>query len=92
MSKTFKVAMEKQYANDDEETLTVYGIMEIEAKSQEDAHLKVQGMLTLENRILQTTDPRIKWDTDFQELDDDGFGYVDFSFQISDVDPEDIEV
>jgi len=81
----FTVALEKQYYNSEtDDTREVCGEIEIEAESQEAADAIVSDMLA-ENRLgggpcFQSSDPRIEWEEDFEDLDEEGYEYVDWSF------------
>lgn len=90
----FRFDYEKRYFHrDDPEGDTIYGegFALIEAANEKEAKQK-------NDLIGQTIDPRIEWDdkvADWQQLDDDGYEYEDFSFDTKDgpslVDPEDYD-
>lgn len=63
------------------------GTMEVQANSQTHAELLVERMMhpAEGEKTLQTIDPRIEWDEDFMEGEDDDdidWEYVDFSFEV----------
>ena len=80
----------KRYNNedDDEDTITVEGEMEVEATSQEEAENKVEEEMKPHDdgdggvKTLQTTDPRITWEQDVQDLHNAGYEYADFTFRV----------
>jgi hypothetical protein len=83
----------RYYHKDNPAKDTIYGegFTLVEAESPEEANKK-------NDTLLQTVDPRIEWDdnvADWQQLDDDGYEYEDFSFDTKDgptlVDPEDYD-
>lgn len=83
----------RYYHKDDPANDTIYGegFTLVEAANEQEAKDK-------NDLIDQTIDPRIEWDdnvADYQQLDDDGYEYEDFSFDSKDgrslVDPEDYD-
>jgi len=71
--------------------LTVLGVMELEAASPEAAVDAFNAMLIDRDAPLQTTDPRIKWDYPLDDIYGDDMEYVDFSFDVLDMDPDDVD-
>ena len=79
----FTVALEKDYHNEATgDLITVEGTMTVKANSQEEAESIV--LKEIKDRKLGTIDPRITWEEDCVDLDEQGYTYVDFSFGLAD--------
>jgi hypothetical protein len=86
MSKQVTVAKDYVHCNNPDDVLTFEGSIAVEAESQAEAELLVNGWMAGKGceRPLQTIDPRIKWDEccDPEALDDEGYNYLDWSFRV----------
>ncbi len=92
----FNVLLTKDYRNPDTgDTLTLNGTMPVQADTAADAEAQVRKMMERTPTpgggvdTLQTIDPRISWDQSLDDLSDDGYEYVDFTFAGSGVEPAD---
>ncbi len=85
----FIVVVKKDYVKRNGKEKTVYGQMKVEAESHEAAIKYVEDLMVWKDHgdgkgfsTLQTIDPRIEWEKDYQKLADKGWQYVDYSFEI----------
>jgi len=78
----FLVEVEKTYFSrrDPDNSETISGEMSVEAQTKKQAIAKVDAMMEHKGRTcLQTTDPRIEWETCYG-IDEDDRIYEDFTF------------
>jgi hypothetical protein len=80
-----EVALVKEYNNrTDDRIKELRGVMKVVANNQKEAEDKVEAMMGNIENTLQTIDPRIEWEEDFEEgcHDNVEWDYVDGSFNV----------
>jgi hypothetical protein len=88
----FQVTVKKDYYSYElDDTMTVFGTIDVEAASQKEAEAIVAGWMEWQpdgngDKTLQTIDPRITWDyegyEDEVELAEAGYEYSDCTFEV----------